>query len=401
MRRLAAWLLLLCFSLPGMAQSLPAEVSLSVGETVVLAADVRRAALGSGKVVSLATPERGQLLLFGEAPGQTSVELWLRDGTRQRIRIEVRERDLTRRLAEVRELLGGGGVGARISGRFIVLEASRASAEERSRAAEVAALFPGEVLDFVGNADWESMVEMHVRLVEVRRDQLRRLGLRWDSEAQGAVVTATAGGGNGGLSLRTAFASELGSRIDLLQQQGLAYTLAEPTLSCRSGGTARFISGGEIPIPVTDGLGSTNVEYKEYGVILEVRPRADRSGAVYAEVEVELSQVDSAIRVGDYPGFLKRRTSTAMNAQDGETIAIAGLVTQERSRDRSAVPGLGSMPVAGALFRSKRRLQRETELVVLITPRRYEAGVAGGLPAPEQGTLVDKAGRLQREGNSP
>lgn len=399
MRRLAGLLCLLWMALPCAAQSLPAEVSMGVGETVVLSADVRRAALGSGKVVSLATPERGQLLLFGEAPGQTSVELWLRDGARHRIQIEVRERDLTRRLGEVRELLdGNGAVVARISGRFIVLEGSRASAEQRARAAEVAALFPGEVLDFVGNADWEAMVEMHVRLVEVRRDQLRRLGLRWDSEADGPVVTATAGGGNGGLTLRAAFASELGSRIDLLQQQGLAYTLAEPTLSCRSGGSARFVSGGEVPIPVTDGLGSANVEYKEYGVILEVRPRVDRSGAVYAEVDIELSQLDAAVRVGDYPGFLKRRTSTALNALDGETIAIAGLVTQERSRDRSAVPGLGSVPVAGALFRSKRRMQRETELVVLITPRRYESGIAGAMPAPDQAELVEKSGRLQEEG---
>jgi pilus assembly protein CpaC len=401
MRRFAGLLLALLLAAPCGAQSLPAEVSLAVGETVVLAVDVKRAALGSGKVVSLATPERNQLLLFGEAPGQTSLELWLRDGTRQRIRIEVRERDLSRRLAEVRELLAGASaVTARISGRFIVLEGGRASAEERARAAEVAALYPGEVLDFIGSGDWEAMVEMQVRLVEVRRDQLRRLGLRWNGEAAGPVLGATAGGGNGGLSLRAAFASELGSRIDLLQQQGLAYTLAEPTLSCRSGGAARFVSGGEIPIPITDGLGSTSVEYKEYGVILEVRPRADRSGAVYAEVEIELSQVDAAVRAGDYPGFLKRRTSTAVNAQDGETIAIAGLVTQERGRDRSSVPGLGSLPVAGALFRSKRRLQRETELVVLITPRRYESGVAGALTAPEQAALVDKAGQLQREGTA-
>lgn len=401
MRRLACLLLLLGLAWPAVAGELPAQVSLAVGETVVLAVDVKRAALGSGKVVSLATPERGQLLLFGEAPGQTSAELWLRDGSRQRIAIEVRERDLSRRLVEVRELLADATtIMPRISGRFIVLEGARASAEERARAAEVAALFPGEVLDFVGNADWEAMVEMQVRLVEVRRDQLQRLGLRWDGEAAGPVLTATAGGGNGGLSLRAAFASELGSRIDLLQQRGLAYTLAEPTLSCRSGGAARFVSGGEIPIPVTDGLGSTSVEYKEYGVILEVRPRVDRSGAVYAEIEVELSQVDAAVRVGDYPGFLKRRTSTAVNAQDGETIAIAGLVTRERSRDRTAVPGLGSVPVAGALFRSKRRLRRETELVVLITPRRYEGGVPGAVAGPAQPGMVERAGQLQQEGEA-
>lgn len=297
------------------SDSLPGEVSLAVGETMLLIADVRRTALGSGRVVSLAVPERGQLLLFGESAGETTAQLWLGDGSVHQLAIQVREKDLGRRLAEVRQLLSGtGAIEARISGRYVVLEGSRASSEEQARAAEIAALFPGEVLDFVGRADWETMVQLQVRIVEVRRDQLRKLGLRWDEDAAGPAVSASAGGPAGGVSIQAMLASELRSRIDLLQQQGLAYTLAEPVLSCRSGGTARFVSGGEIPIPVTDGLGSTDVQYKEYGVILEARPRADRTGAVYAEVHIELSQLDSSVRVGDFPGFVKRQTSTAFNA---------------------------------------------------------------------------------------
>ncbi|HUG72337.1 MAG TPA: pilus assembly protein N-terminal domain-containing protein, partial [Steroidobacteraceae bacterium] len=270
-RHIICLLFLLCArtASAGQAPALPEEVSLAVGETMLLMADVRRAALGTGSVVSMATPERGQLLLFGESAGETTAELWLADGSMQRVRIRVRERDLSGRLQDVRELLSGiDTVNARVSGRFVVLEGSRAGAADRARAGEVAALYPGEVLDFTGEADWESMVQMQVRLVEVRRDQLHRLGLRWDNEAAGPALSATAGGGNGGLSLQASMLSELTSRIDLLQQQGLAYTLAEPVLSCRSGGVARFVSGGEIPIPVTDGLGATDVQYKEYGVIL-------------------------------------------------------------------------------------------------------------------------------------
>jgi len=379
----------------GEAPALPDEVSIAVGETLLLMADVRRAALGSGRVVSFATPERGQLLLFGEAPGETTAELWLNDGTQHRLRIRVREQDLSRRLAEVQELLAGvPGVTARLSGRFVVLEGSRAGAADRARAAEIAGLYPGEVLDFVGEVDWESMVQMQVRLVEVRRDQLEKLGLRWAPEADGPAVAASAGGGRGGLSIRASLLSELTSRIDLLQQQGLAFTLAEPVLSCRSGDSARFVSGGEIPIPVTDGLGATDVQYKEYGLILQIRPHAGRDGTIHAEIDLELSQIDPAVRVGDYPGFLKRQTSTAFNVADGEAMAIAGLLMRESGRDRAAVPGLGSIPVAGALFRSKRRLQRETELLVIITPRRFE----GGVPAaawPDQPSLIDRAARIE------
>lgn len=396
---LALLLLLLCMSptRAGQAPPLPAEVSLAVGETLLLMADVRRAALGSGRVVSFATPERGQLLLFGEAPGETTAELWLADGTRHHLRILVRGQDLGMRLAEVQELLAGvDGVTARISGRYVVLEGARAGAADRDRAAGIAALYPGEVLDFVGEVDWESMVQMQVRVVEVRRDQLEKLGLRWDAEAAGPVVGASAGGGNGGLSLRASLLSELTSRIDLLQQQGLAYTLAEPVLSCRSGDSARFVSGGEIPIPVTDGLGATDVQYKEYGLILQIRPHAGRDGTIHAEIDLELSQIDPSVRIGDYPGFIKRQTSTAFNVADGETMAIAGLLMRESGRDRAAVPGLGAIPVAGALFRSKRRQQRETELLVLISPRRFEAGVPASPPPHDQQSLIERAQQIQQ-----
>lgn len=401
--RMAAILLVLltCSAGAGQEPALPERVSLAVGETLLLVADVRRAALGSGSVVSIATPERGQILLFGEAAGETTAELWLADGRRHRLEIAVRERDLSGRLAEVQELLAGiGTVNARISGRYILLEGTRAGAADRARAAEIAALFPGEVLDFVAEADWETMIQMQVRLIEVRRDHLHRLGLRWDQEAAGPAVKATAGGGTGGFAIGASLVSELNSRIDLLQQQGVAYTLAEPVLSCRSGGTARFISGGEVPIPVTDGLGATDVQYKEYGVILEIRPRAARDGAIFAAVDIELSQVDSAVRVGDFPGFLKRQTSTAINAVAGDTIAIAGLLLRERGRDRTAVPGLGALPLAGALFRSQRRHQRETELLVLITPYRFDAGTPAVDVPLTQPAMIERAGELHRDATS-
>jgi pilus assembly protein CpaC len=397
--------LLLSFSLAGSGASveLPGEVLLSVGESRLLLVDVRRAALGSGKVVSIATPERGQLLLVGEGAGTTTAQLWLRDGRQHVLQVRVVDQDLSGRLAQVQGLLADiRNISARISGGFVLLEGQRASDEEQARAAEVAALFPGQVLNFVGGSGWEAMVQLHVRLVEVRRDQLRELGLRWDDSAAGPSVAISLGGDADKLSARIQAATVLQSRLDLLQQRGLAYTVAEPTLSCRSGGVARFVSGGEIPIPITDGLGSTDVQYKEYGVILEVRPRVDRTGAIRADIDIEMSQIDAAVRVGDYPGFVKRRAATAFNAMAGETIAIAGLVSRERSRDRQGIPGLSSVPAVGALFRSTRRLERETELLVLITARSFESGskLDPGI-APDQATLIERGQELMQPRSVP
>ena len=114
-------------------------------------------------------------------------------------------------------------------------------------------------------------------------------------------------------------------------------------------------------------------------------------------MDIELSQVDSAVRVGDFPGFLKRQTSTAINAVAGDTIAIAGLLLRERGRDRTAVPGLGALPVAGALFRSQRRQQRETELLVLITPYRFDAGTPAVDAPMTQPAMIERAGELQQD----
>jgi pilus assembly protein CpaC len=380
-------LVLLLLSGFARAEDLPVEVKLSVGESRLLSADLKRAALGNGKVVSLATPEKGQLLLFGEAAGTTTAQLWMRDGSRRSMRITVSEQGLDDLLSQVQALLQpDGGVSARIAGGHILLQGDRVASDSQQRAADVAGLFPGRVLNFVGQAGWEAMVQMDVKLVEVRRDQVKQLGLGWNSQAQGPLVNLTAGSGADGFSFNASIASALQSRLDLLQQKGMAFVVAQPTLSCRSGGVARFVSGGEVPIPISDGLGATDVQYKEYGVILEIRPRADRSGAVYADVEVELSQLDSSIRVGDFPGFVKRRTSTAINVLAGETVALAGLVSRERSRDRQGLPGLSSLPAAGWLFSSTRRQSRESELIVLITPRL--------LGRADQQTQIDRADAL-------
>lgn len=350
---------------------IPAEISLSVGESRLLSADLKRAALGNGKVVSIATPERGQLLLFGEGVGSTTAQLWFRDGSRRSLRITVTQPGAEELMPQIQALLEPGGVSARVVGGYILLQGERVSSDELQRAADVAAQFPGRVLNFVGQVGWETMVRMDVRLVEVRRDQMRQLGINWNSTAAGPELGLSAGAGTAGHALHASLISSLQSRLDLLQQKGMAFVLAEPTLNCRSGGVARFVSGGEVPIPITDGLGATDVQYKEYGVILEIKPRADRSGAIYAEVEVELSQLDPSVRVGDFPGFVKRRTSTAINVLAGETVALSGLVVREQSRNRQGLPVFSSLPAAGALFSSARRQSRESELIVLITPRLY------------------------------
>ncbi len=417
------WLALLLITLrtaPVVAADvpLPQRLDLFVGETRVLAADPRRMAVGNGRVLSVTVVDAQQLLLLAESPGLTVLHLWLKDGREARITVNVAAGSLESTLGSVRELLrDADGVTARESGGRIVLEGRGLSSLARDRAAAVAALFPGVVLDFVDRLGADPMIYMEARIVEFRRSALRDLGVRWRSDVNGpnaglladlvvsegfrptvpdGTVPVTDGAGvrvwppRGYLGLATT----LDSRLRLLEQRGEVAVIAEPTLSCRSGGAARFVAGGEIPITVVNNLGSADVEFKEYGVILDVKPVIDAQGAILARVETEVSQIDESQRVLGVPGFLKRRSATDIRLREGETLVLAGLVSRLDGRDRSAVPGLGRVPLAGRAFRADQRRHERTELVIFLTPRVRRDGDTAEVRGT---TLTDRVERRVEE----
>jgi Flp pilus assembly secretin CpaC len=171
--------------------------------------------------------------------------------------------------------------------------------------------------------------------------------------------------------------------LNFLVQQGDAVILAEPRLSCRSGGSARFVAGGELPIPITGALGTASVAFKEYGIKFDVSPQASASGVIAAKIATEISAINFEIAVKDVPGLTKRRAETDVNLRDSETLVIAGLLTDESARNMDRVAGASELPVLGPLFRSRQFRDRQTELVVFITPR-FVQGVGAGAGSPEE-----------------
>jgi pilus assembly protein CpaC len=416
---------------------LPERIDMFVGDTRILEAPSRRVAVGSADVLSVSTLERGQLLLLAESAGSTTVNLWLRDGRRHRMLVNVTGADLDRVLDDVRRMLDGTeNVSARLAGGRVVLEGDRVSDADQRRAAAVTDAFGGLVLNFVGRVGWEQVLHFDVRIVEVRRSAIRDLGIRWDGQINGPAVgvvadlvdnpyfrvrpptAAVPGLDTASLPLNVSppavyagITSALTSRIQLLEQRGDAVLVAQPTLSCRSGGSARFVSGGEFPIPVVDGQGSTDVEFKEYGVILDVRPVTDRGGAIYVQIDTQISQIDDSVRVLGVPGLLKRQSTTELNLREGEVAVLGGLISRTRGNDVQKVPGLGALPAVGSLFRSKSRRDTDTELLILITPRiarpvddpearsadPIAEGVTRGRELIREGGIDPRAGRLRLE----
>ena len=160
--------------------------------------------------------------------------------------------------------------------------------------------------------------------------------------------------------------------IEALEQRGIARRLAEPNLIARSGETASFLAGGEFPIPVSSDEDRVTIEYKKFGVGLEFTPKVLSEGLISLDIEPEVSSIDhtSSYRIGDIaiPGFSVRRAKTSVDLRSGQSFMVAGLLQQESNLTTERVPGLGRLPVLGALFSSKAYQRRETDLVIIITP---------------------------------
>ena len=240
----------------------------------------------------------------------------------------------------------------------------------------------------------EKMVYMKVQITEFNTSRLENLGIAWETSFPGPAaglaidftrkgdLSALAGSVLSGITSQTAATSALGyfglatqisSTINLAISNGDALLLASPTLSAASGGKAEFLSGGEVPVPVPGPNLTTTIEYKQFGIILNIEPTADDQGNVRAKVETEVSSIDQSTAVDNTPSFRTRRTSAEVSLKQGQTLVISGLVNREVAKDVSRLAGLGNLPILGPLFRSSNFRNGHSDLVIFITPYVYDA----------------------------
>jgi pilus assembly protein CpaC len=167
--------------------------------------------------------------------------------------------------------------------------------------------------------------------------------------------------------------------LDAAKEKGLAKILAEPTLTTLTGEQASFLSGGEFPIPVPNGSNGTTIEFKEFGIKMEFLPVVLGNGKINFRLNVSVSELinDGSVTVESTDGITQflprslrtRNASVTLELNDGETMGMAGLINESLREAVTKFPGLGEVPVLGALFRSQEFQNRETELVILVTPR--------------------------------
>ncbi|MDU8913272.1 type II and III secretion system protein family protein [Aestuariicoccus sp. MJ-SS9] len=253
-----------------------------------------------------------------------------------------------------------------------------------NRVVQIAQQFAGEnpVINGI-RVKSAQQVELDVRILEVERNAGRNLGvnLTGAGATTGRPVFQTQSSGTSGGTPFGSFVGELleisGVQIDFvinaLESKGLARRLANPKLITTSGIEANFVVGGEIPISRTtvgdNGSVGTETGYREYGVRLNFQPVVLDEGLINLRITPEVSDVDFSNLVNGQPAFITRRADTTVSLRDGQSFAIAGLLQANNARNIEQLPWLGQLPVIGALFRSTGFQKRESDLVILVTPR--------------------------------
>ena len=390
MARLRRFLLLL-LGIAGMQSGIgQAEtlLQMQVGEVRVLAfPEVARVAVGDGHVINAVTTEEKEVIVFARNEGSSVLQVWSLDGSRQRFDVEVAPEGTRRIEQELRDVLTRiPGVKLSTVGDKLLVEGDGLSDDDLLRIDELAQRYP-QLLNFTGRVGWDSMVLLDVQVLELPRSFVRDLGVRWQSPPAGGFNAALAWDGGSrrfadrpgenvvpalfpvGMAAGYLGASVLWSaQLNALLQTGHAIVLAQPQLLARSGSTAEFLAGGEVPYSTTDANGSTNTAFKPYGVSLRITPRIERNGIVRSHIEVEVSSVDHALSVENGPALKTRRASTEFNVRSGQTLVLAGFLSRDEAHNVDSVPGLGRLPVLGALFRSEKRQRNDTELAVFVTP---------------------------------
>jgi pilus assembly protein CpaC len=379
------------------------QVIRNKSRTFELHAPFASAVVGSPEIADVLAMSERVLYVQGKKVGTTNISLYASDKRLVGI-LDVEVTIDTASIAQrIRRSLGNGRIQVSNSQEQIVLSGEARSAVEAEQAVEIAR---GEspdrpVINLIRIASAQQVL-LKVRFLEASRSAERDLGVNIYATNKAGTNGVNIGsgtptppapsglpllqslqsviGGSGAAPYLTAIAGLGSSNVDVLisalETKGLVRSLAEPDLVALSGDTASFLAGGEVPVPVVQpSSGATptiTVDYKPFGIQLTFQPTVLENGIINLRLTPSVSELDAANGVTangfSIPALTKREARTTIELRDGQSFAIAGLLQAEGLRNISQVPWLGSVPILGALFRSSAYQQKETDLVVIVTP---------------------------------
>jgi pilus assembly protein CpaC len=381
------------------------------GQLITLATPITDVFVSNNTVADVQVQSPTQIYLFGKEDGEASVYATTRSGqvaysTNVRVAQNYGSLDSMLRLA-----LPDTDVKATLAGQIAVLTGTVNNPDDIQQAGDLVKAFLNPGVDM---SDPKAMlkimvinrirtatplqVTLQVRIAEVSRSFGKDIGVNWraDNSAPTGAGTTFSANNNGGAANINLGGRLLGlnvlSQLDVGETEGFVTTLATPNLTALSGEKASFLAGGEFPIPISSvsgGFTQISVEFKNYGISLDFVPTVLADGRISLTVKPEVSEIDfqNAVTVNGsrIPGVTTRRVETTVELGSGQSFVIGGLLKASSTNNFSKIPGVGDVPILGALFRSNGWKRGETELMIVVTPYLVNPVAANKIVLPTDG----------------
>jgi len=392
------------------------QVSLGVGKAVVvdLPADIKDVLVADPTIANAVVRSSRRAYMIGVKSGQTSIFYFDSDG-RQIAGFDIAvTRDLNGLRAALKQMFPNSDIRAEGLGDGVVLSGFAANQGEAQQAFDMAARLAGEnkVTNNI-NVRGRDQVMLKVTVAEVQRDVIKQLGINLSGSigAGSSVVnfntqnpfTASTTTLNPLDYTAQGVFRNITATLNAMDRAGVIRTLAEPSLTAISGETASFIAGGEFPIPSGLSCDTTQsppvcrqkIDWKKFGVSLAFTPVVLSEGRISLKVLTEVSDLasDNAISVNlpnsqrgaTIPSIRTRRAETVVEIPSGGALALAGMIQESTKQQINGVSGLMQLPILGPLFKSRDYLNRQTELMILVTPYVVRAVAQKDLSRPDDG----------------
>ncbi len=387
-----------CQSLTVLSGASTEPITIPMNRALILETDVPfvEAQVANPGIVLLAALSDTTIYAIGQEPGRTTLTVLGPDGqliSNTELRVTP---DISEFKERLQQILPGENIEVRTANDGIVLSGTVSSIARLDRALELAQRYAPERVSNLMSVGGTQQVMLRVRFAEMQRSvakslssslAIKGIGLGGDlGNVTGTGTLNTAGAVEGAFSGRipsttdfvgaslfgfNAGGLEVGILLEALENRGVVRTLAEPNLTALSGQEATFLAGGEYPVPVAQEDNRITVEYKPFGVELRFIPRVVDGDLINVELSASVSAIDPSkgYTQGGFSidAFSRRETTTTVEMRDGESFAIAGLLSDDFRDLNKQIPWLGDIPVLGALFRSAEYKRDQTELVIVIT----------------------------------
>ena len=372
MKKIILSLMIIFCSSPVLSQINSEEIRFSIGEKQTLFfPNLKKVEVSNPKVVRLHRTEKEEVVIEALSKGNTLLLLQDEGGPRE-IPIIVYSKlalDLEREIKELTAHIEGIQIKnivhqVIISGKILTPEDNNTLREIEKHYENVINL--AKPMPSANILPMEKMIQVELKMIEVNQQKIKAIGLKFpdsinthftiDREDRDDLVTTT---------LKTSTQFDL--LFNAFEKKGMAKILANPKLVCKNGGEAHFLAGGEIPIRLTHAK-SLSVQWKSYGILFHILPTTDPENHIFVNLKMEVSTLNNAQMVEGIPGILTRRIETSINVEDGETIVLSGLVHQENGEDIHQVPLISSIPIIGNLFQSREFQNKNSELMIFVTP---------------------------------